>query len=230
MRVHRLGDVGILAEPGDLDRVLALDALVRARREAGDPGLVDVVDVVPAARTLMLSADAGADLSALAASVRALAAGPEPGAASDPERSGPGHDAGEPVRIEVRYDGDDLEDVARLAGLEPAQVVAAHTGTTWRAAFGGFAPGFFYLMPHEHGDPPGDGPTLPSLPRRDEPRTKVPAGAVGLAGEFSAVYPRASPGGWQLIGRTDAVMWDVDRDPPALLAPGALVRFVEVTS
>jgi KipI family sensor histidine kinase inhibitor len=83
-------------------------------------------------------------------------------------------------------------------------------------AFGGFAPGFAYLV--------GGDPRL-QVPRRDEPRTKVPAGAVGLAGEFSGVYPRQSPGGWQLIGRTDVAMWDLDRDPPALLTAGATVRF-----
>lgn len=118
--------------------------------------------------------------------------------------------------IPVTYDGPDLVEVARLTGLTVDEVVAAHTGTPWRVAFGGFAPGFAYLV--------GGDPRL-QVPRRETPRTSVPAGSVGLAGEFSGVYPRASPGGWQLIGRTDAVMWDVDRDPPALLAPGATVRF-----
>ena len=100
--------------------------------------------------------------------------------------------------------------------LSEADVVAAHTGTSWRIAFGGFAPGFAYLT--------GGDPRL-QVPRRDEPRTTVPAGAVGLAGEYSGVYPRPSPGGWQLIGRTDAVLWDAERDPPALLMPGGTVRF-----
>ena len=91
-------------------------------------------------------------------------------------------------------------------------MVAAHTGTPWRVAFGGFAPGFAYLV---------GGDARLQVPRRDSPRTKVPAGAVGLAGEFSGVYPRESPGGWQLIGTTTVAMWDLDRDPPALLAAGA---------
>jgi KipI family sensor histidine kinase inhibitor len=121
-----------------------------------------------------------------------------------------------PVEITVVYDGPDLTEVARLTGLAEDEIVAAHTGTPWRIAFGGFAPGFAYLT--------GGDPRL-SVPRRDEPRTTVPAGAVGLAGEYSGVYPRPSPGGWQLIGRTDAVLWDADRDPPALLAPGGSVRF-----
>ena len=115
------------------------------------------------------------------------------------------------VEIPVRYDGPDLDDVAGLTGLSRAEVVAAHTGTPWRVAFGGFAPGFAYLV--------GGDPRL-RVPRRDRPRPRCPPGAVGLAGEFSGVYPRSSPGGWQLIGTTDAVLWDVDRDPPALLAPG----------
>ena len=117
----------------------------------------------------------------------------------------------------MTYDGPDLAEVARLTGLGEDEIVAAHTGTLWRVAFGGFAPGFAYLV--------GGDPRL-QVPRRDEPRTKVPAGAVGLAGEFSGIYPRESPGGWRLIGRTDVAMWDLDRDAPALLAAGSTVQFV----
>ena len=125
--------------------------------------------------------------------------------------------AGDEIEIPVVYDGPDLADVASLTGLSEADVVAAHTDTAWTVAFGGFAPGFAYLV---------GGDERLAVPRRDSPRTSVPAGSVGLAGEFSGVYPRSSPGGWQLIGRTDVAMFDVDRDPPALLAPGARVRFV----
>jgi KipI family sensor histidine kinase inhibitor len=120
-------------------------------------------------------------------------------------------------RLEVRYDGPDLEDVARLTGLTPEEVVQAHAATAWTVAFGGFAPGFAYLV--------GGDPRL-EVPRLDTPRPRVQRGAVGLAGAFSGVYPRESPGGWQLVGTTDAVLFDVDRDPPALLAPGDTVRFV----
>jgi KipI family sensor histidine kinase inhibitor len=116
----------------------------------------------------------------------------------------------------VVYDGPDLADVASHTGLSEEAIVSAHTGTPWTVAFGGFAPGFAYLV---------GGDERLAVPRRDSPRTSVPAGSVGLAGEYSGVYPRSSPGGWQLIGRTDTVMFDVDRDPPALLAPGSLVRF-----
>jgi KipI family sensor histidine kinase inhibitor len=123
--------------------------------------------------------------------------------------------------IVVRYDGPDLDEVARLTGLTHAEVVAAHTGTPWRVAFGGFAPGFAYLV--------GGDPRL-HVPRRERPRPSVPAGSVGLAGEFSGVYPRSSPGGWQLVGTTDAVLWDADREPPALLSPGTTVRFVDAAA
>ena len=99
-------------------------------------------------------------------------------------------------------------------------MVDAHTGQPWTVGFGGFAPGFSYLV--------GGDPRL-EVPRRAEPRTRVPAGAVGLAGPFSGIYPRSSPGGWQVIGETDVVLWDVDRDPPALLQPGASVQFVDAT-
>jgi KipI family sensor histidine kinase inhibitor len=123
------------------------------------------------------------------------------------------------VELEVRYDGPDLADAARLTGRTEADVVGFHSGTSWRVAFGGFAPGFAYLVP--------DGPPL-DVPRRTTPRTAVPAGSVGLAGGFSGVYPRESPGGWQLIGSTDAELWDETADPPALLRPGTVVRFREV--
>jgi KipI family sensor histidine kinase inhibitor len=129
-------------------------------------------------------------------------------------------EAGEEIEIRVTYGGPDLADVASHTGISEEEIVAAHTGTRWTVAFGGFAPGFAYLV---------GGDERLVVPRRETPRTSVPAGSVGLAGEFSGVYPRSSPGGWQLIGRTDAVMFDVDRDPPALLVPGARVRFVVAT-
>lgn len=200
LRVLPCADAGLLVEVGSLEEVLALADAVRA---AALPG---VLDVVPAAATVLLRTAPGTDLAALRRAVLAL----------DVQVGAPPAD-GDPVEIAVHYDGPDLDDVAALTGLSVDEVVAAHTGTPWRVAFGGFAPGFAYLA---------EGDNRLQVPRRREPRTSVPAGAVGLAGEFSGVYPRASPGGWQLIGRTDAVLWDADREPPALLAPGAWVRFV----
>lgn len=120
------------------------------------------------------------------------------------------------VVIAVAYDGPDLAEVAELTGLSEDAVVAAHTGTAWTVGFVGFAPGFAYLS--------GGDPRL-RVPRRATPRPSVPAGSVGLAGDFSGVYPRSSPGGWQLIGHTDVDLFDVDRNPPALLQPGMQVRF-----
>jgi KipI family sensor histidine kinase inhibitor len=128
--------------------------------------------------------------------------------------------AGATVEIPVTYDGVDLDEVARLTGLATAEVIEAHTASTWAVAFGGFAPGFCYLV--------GGDPRL-AVPRRDSPRARVPAGSVGLAGEFSGVYPRESPGGWQLIGRTSLAMWDSGREPPALLVAGMTVRFTDAT-
>lgn len=121
------------------------------------------------------------------------------------------------VEVPVTYDGEDLETVARQVGVSVSDVVALHVGSPWRAVFCGFAPGFVYLS--------GGSPLL-SITRRPEPRTKVRAGAVGLAGEFSAVYPRASPGGWQLIGHTELDVWDLRREQPTLFEIGGEVRFV----
>lgn len=209
-----VGDEGLLVEVGDLDAVLALDAVLRSALVSRQGPWRQVTDVVPGARTVLLVARPGADLRAVAEAVRALV-----DTASGAETAGPTSSVTEVVEIAVRYDGPDLDDVARHTGLSPQEVVRAHTGTHWRVAFGGFAPGFGYLV--------GGDPRL-HVPRRETPRARVPAGAVGLAGEFAGVYPRSSPGGWQLLGTTDAVLWDPDRDPPALLTPGTAVRFVEV--
>jgi len=138
-------------------------------------------------------------------------------ATREPQPSVTAAEAGDVV-IAVSYDGPDLAEVASLTGLTAAEVVAAHMGAAWTVGFCGFAPGFAYLT--------GGDPRL-RVPRRATPRSDVAAGSVGLAGEFSGVYPRSSPGGWQLIGHTDIDLFDVDRDPPALLQPGMRVRFEE---
>ncbi|GAA1838950.1 allophanate hydrolase subunit 1 [Pseudonocardia ailaonensis] len=197
MTVLPFGDAALLVTHED---PVALGAACRSAAFAG------VLDVVPAAESVLLVCTPGTDLGGLRSAVETLEVRPVEAL-----------DAGS-VGIAVTYDGPDLDEVASLTGLDRAGVVAAHTGTPWRVAFGGFAPGFAYLT--------GGDPRL-HVARRSSARTSVPAGSVGLAGEFSGVYPRSSPGGWQLIGRTDAVLWDLDRDPPALLVPGAEVRFVE---
>ena len=196
------GDRALLVEVAGLDAVAA----VRTALER-DP-LPGQVDLVPAARTVLVLLDrAPADSDT--ARLRRLPLG-----ASADERGG------RSVELPVVFDGPDLEDVAELTGRPVARLVEELTAAELTVAFGGFAPGFGYLtgLPeHLH------------VPRRSTPRTRVPAGSVGLAGPFAGAYPRASPGGWQLVGRTDAVLFDVDRDPPALLRPGTRVRLREVS-
>jgi KipI family sensor histidine kinase inhibitor len=197
MRLLPAGENALLIEFADLPETMSYHrSMVRQRPDA-------VVDLVPAARTVLVIFD-GAP-----APILEWVAALEP-AVDDPTA------ASEAVTIPVTYDGADLDDVARLTGLSTAEVVAAHTEQTWTVAFGGFAPGFGYLVGTD---------TRLHVPRRDSPRTSVPAGAVGLAGEFSGIYPRSSPGGWQLIGRSDVTLWDGERTPPALLTPGITVRF-----
>jgi KipI family sensor histidine kinase inhibitor len=123
--------------------------------------------------------------------------------------------SGPEVELRVTYDGPDLEEVAHAWGCDVQQVVDQHQQTEFVAAFCGFAPGFAYLSGLEV-----------EVARLATPRTRVPAGSVALAGTWCGVYPTDSPGGWRIIGRTDATLWDVDRVPPALLAPGTRVRFV----
>lgn len=210
VRLLPMGECAWLVETDDLESVLALESTLGRLVDAGDGLWTEVDDLVPAARTLLVVARATTDLTGLAHAIRR--------AAVSADTSAPPPDTSV-IEVPVHYDGPDLDAVAAHTGLTATEVVAAHTATAWRVAFGGFAPGFAYLV--------GGDPRL-VVPRHAEPRTRVPAGAVALAGEFSGIYPRESPGGWQLLGTTDLVLWDPDRDPPALLMPGTTVRFVEV--
>jgi len=209
--VRDYGDQALLLEFDSTAEVLAwTDAL----RGADLPG---VLDIVPASRTVLIrlarpgyQAPTRQRLAKLHVTAEALS-----------EITAP-VDRPADIEIGVVYDGADLDEVARLTGMTRDQVVAAHTGSLWRVGFGGFAPGFAYLV---------GGDERLNVPRQSEPRTRVPAGSVALAGEFSAIYPRESPGGWQLIGQMadDSVaLWDIDSDPPALLRPGMWVQFREV--
>ncbi|TWD79956.1 KipI family sensor histidine kinase inhibitor [Kribbella amoyensis] len=200
MRLLPCGGTALLVELADLDEVLGYYAALLAEPPAG------VVDIVPAARTVMVVTDpAVTDLAALERSLRATVPTADRRA------------AGDLVEIPVVYDGADLDDLAGILGCDVAEVVRRHTADEWTVAFCGFAPGFGYLT----------GRSDWNIPRRESPRTKVPAGSVALAGEFSGVYPRESPGGWQLLGRTDVAVFDLDRDPAALLQPGRRIRFVD---
>ncbi|AGT10776.1 hypothetical protein JCM7686_pAMI4p085 (plasmid) [Paracoccus aminophilus JCM 7686] len=205
MRFLPCGSAALLVELDDLEDTLALDAALRAAPPLG------LRAQMPAARTILLEFDPGLTTPArLAAAIQSLAPGGRaPGAPNSPP-------AGRIHEIAVIYDGEDLAEVARLTGLTTAEVIRRHGESLWTVAFNGFAPGFSYLT--------GGDPAL-EVPRRASPRTAIPAGSVALAGRFSGIYPKASPGGWQLLGRTAQAMWDESRDPPALLHPGDRVRF-----
>lgn len=200
MRPLVVGTGALLLETESAEEVAALHAeLLRRRAELGG-----VRDIVPAARTVLL--DGVTEPAALGARI---ARWEVPALAPS---------QGPLVRVPVRYDGPDLAEVAALWGVAADDVPEVVGGIVFRVAFCGFAPGFGYLT------------GLPArfhLPRRPTPRTSVPAGSLALAGEYAGVYPRSSPGGWQLIGSTDAVVWDPEREPAALFAPGVRVRFEE---
>lgn len=192
MKVRPCGDAAVLLDCESLGEAQRWFAVVETQVEA-----------VLGARTVLLRGEP--------ATLRALISRSSPAGANTALSAAT-------IRVPVAYDGPDLADIARLTNLTEDEVVAAHTGTPWTVAFGGFAPGFFYLV---------GGDSRLAVPRRSSPRTRVPAGGVGLAGEFSGVYPRESPGGWQLLGRTTLTMWDSARDQPALLSPGMTVHFAE---
>ncbi|MEU6760380.1 allophanate hydrolase subunit 1 [Streptomyces sp. NPDC046685] len=202
MRTLVVGDDALLVELDSAEQVAALHAELLRRRDAGELG--PVRDMVPAARTVLL--DGVRDPAALGDRIARWQVPPLP------PTQGP------LVTVAVRYDGPDLAEVARLWGVTPREVADIVGGTDFRVAFCGFAPGFGYLTglaERWH------------LPRRPTPRTAVPAGSLALAGEYAGVYPRSSPGGWQLIGSTDAALWDPGREPAALFAPGVRVRFTQ---
>ncbi|SEM42786.1 sensor histidine kinase inhibitor, KipI family [Gemmobacter aquatilis] len=195
----------LLVELSDLDATLALfDALTHA-------ALPGIAELVPAARTLLVRTHPGTPANGtLAAAI----------AAQMPQVSLRSETAAEVLELPVTYDGADLSEVAALMSLTTAEVIAAHQAALWTVAFCGFAPGFAYMT--------GSDPRF-DLPRRASPRPRIPAGSVALAGRFCGIYPQASPGGWQLIGTTPEPMWDLSRNPPALLRPGQRVRFVART-
>ena len=224
MRFLTCGADSILVELADLDETLrvfaalqsavkhAMEQTAESPERAAQPSATSVFagvkQLIPAARTVYVAFDPLLSSRVeLTAAIRAL------NVAADMERHS------RIVEIPVIYDGEDMADVADLLGISVDEVVRRHCDTAWSVAFVGFAPGFAYLT---GGDPIFD------VPRRKVPRLSVPAGAVGLAGTFSGVYPRVSSGGWQLLGHTETPMWDERADPPALLQPGDTVRFTPV--
>lgn len=210
--IEPFGDAAVLVgiETGVQAVAAAIDALRATRPELGRavPGHDTVL--VPF-DPLTIDPDTVTTLIRATLADRAGDTGPIPDASAD-----------RPVEIGVRYggaDGPDLASVAELHGLRPEDVVELHAGAAYRVLFLGFAPGFAYL---------GGLPEAIATPRRASPRERVPAGSVGIAGAQTAVYPLAMPGGWQLIGRTDARLFDATREPPIDLRPGSAVRFVPV--
>ncbi|MGY2127517.1 5-oxoprolinase subunit B family protein [Blastococcus sp. SYSU DS0617] len=200
MRVLPYGDRALLIE------VDGTDAVAGVRRALEHTPLTGQRELVPAARTVLVVLDRPPTELDVATLRRLPLLDVGPG---DPAPT---------VTLPVAFDGPDLAEVAALVGRSVPDLVAVLTDVEFTVAFGGFAPGFGYLtgLPAEL-----------QVPRRATPRTRVPAGSVALAGPYAGIYPRASPGGWQLVGRTDAVLFDVDREPPALLTPGVRVRFRE---
>lgn len=199
LRFLTCGEEGLLVETADLEGALGLFAALRSAPPEG------LTDLVPAARSLLIRFDPRLTsrriLQTQVAALDWAAQAPAPGAI---------------VEIPTTYDGEDLEGAAALLGWSVEELIQRHQAALWTAAFIGFAPGFAYLTCD---DPGFDLPRLPS------PRVKVPAGSVALAGRFGGIYPSESPGGWRLIGRADARLWDAAREPPALLRPGDRVKF-----
>ena len=194
MKLLPYGPRAVLAE---FDTMAEVMNAAHAWRSAA---LVGVVDVVPAARTVLVVHDGSLETSRLVA----------------PATTTLVVSTSETVILDVVYDGADLAEVAQTCGIAVQDVIELHSGADYTVAFCGFMPGFAYLT--------GLPPPL-QLPRRSTPRTRVPAGSVAIAAEFAGVYPRESPGGWHLLGRTEATLWDDARTPPALLPPGTSVRF-----
>ncbi len=191
------GDRAVLIDLPDADAAARVARGLRASCPA-------LVDVVPGHRTVLATweSEAPDDLGAIAEAALDDAADKAEAATT---------------AIPVTYDGADLDLVAELAGLSVEAAVRLHVEPLYTVAFIGFAPGFAYLT---------GGDARLQVPRRSEPRTHVQAGSVAVAGPYSGIYPRDGPGGWQLLGRTTAVLFDVERTPPAALAPGDRVRFV----
>ncbi|KQB85964.1 carboxyltransferase domain-containing protein [Corynebacterium lowii] len=198
--IRRMGTRALLLEVGDLGLALRWHAHLSAHPVPGQ------VELIAAAATVLVVTDSPRHAERAASMLATV----EPAESSD---SSPRE-----VEVEVIYDGPDLAETAELLDMSTEELISWHTGTSWTAAFGGFAPGFTYCTP-------SDPAQALRVPRLSSPRTQVPHGAVGLADSFSAVYPRTSPGGWRLLGHSPTPMWDSTASPPAAIRPGDTVRY-----
>jgi len=215
--IHPVGDAALLL---DLESNAAVHRVAAAARERWRG---ELADVVPGHRTVLLVfRRAVPDSAALISELHALAI------TARPEVSGkehPGAVPSETLTIPVHYDGADLGAVAQELGIGEDEVVALHSGGDYTVAFMGFAPGFPYLI-EDTGS--GAAEALLGLARLATPRTEVPAGSVAVAAGYCGIYPRSSPGGWNLLGHTELALFDAESQPPALLTPGTRVRFSAV--
>ena len=212
VRFLSAGDRALVVEFGDrVDRKLSEDVL-RLNATVRSWALEGVIETIPTFRSLMIHFDPLViTRGRLELSIEGLL----------------GDDSGSQIdtrfwHIPVCYEGElapDLVEVAQLTGLTPSDVVAMHSGTIYHVYMLGFLPGFPYL---------GDLPAELSLPRRADPRVRVPPGSIAIATSLSAIYPYESPGGWHLIGTTPLRLFDLDQPKPALLAPGDAVLFQAV--
>lgn len=212
MGLRRLGLTGLLVDCGEASARRRLFALVR--EAMADGGLPGVVEVVPAAVTVALFVASPTDLAPVEAAVRRIAEA-SCGLGDSSNQPDAGVDEAPVLVVPVVYEGEDLVPVAALLGMTPAELITWHTTQVWTCDWTGFMPGFGYLV--------GENPR--EVPRRATPRTRIPAGSVALASEWCGIYPGASPGGWQVIGRTSLTMFDPARRQPALLGAGSRVRF-----
>jgi KipI family sensor histidine kinase inhibitor len=201
VRTLRVGLSAVMFELTDADEVQTWRAELWRRRDSGD---LIADDIVAGARTVLV--DGCPDVDGLIRAANGWTARPSTAGTETTQ-----------VTIPIRYDGDDLAWVAYHLGCSVDAFISRHLATELRVAFCGFAPGFAYMTGLDI-----------SMPRLPTPRPRVPVGSVGLADSYCGIYPTASPGGWRLIGTTDAVLFDPDRAAPALLTPGTRVQFVRV--
>lgn len=193
------GPLALMLEVDDTAAAVDLAGWLRA------PGSPDAIEVVPGARTVLVRCRDRDDRARVEAALADYRQGVAPAA------------DGPLVEVPVVYDGADLVAVAAALGCATDEVIERHSCVVYTAAFCGFTPGFTYLT--------GLDPVL-RLPRRATPRARIPAGSLAIGADFTSIYPTASPGGWHLLGHTDAVVWDIGRSQPALIPPGCRVRFV----